>query len=222
MCESFENLARTGNPLMHISPMLRCMSFIAVLCLPWQAQAQDADTAGKIERSKNEVTARPSASDPARALSPGDQVFRNEMVHTGAQARAELRLSDQTSLVLGENAEVRLDEFVYNESGSATINLVTGALRFVSSVQGHPGKLTIRTPVATIGVRGTDFWAGPIDGVYGVLLLTGSVEVSNVAGTVTLDTPRTGTLISGADIAPGEAVAWPNDRRVRALSQTDF
>lgn len=198
------------------------MSFIAILCLPWQALAQDADPAGKIERSKNEVTARPAVSDPARVLSPGDQVFRNEMVRTGAQARAELRLSDQTSLVLGENAEVRLDEFVYDESGSATINLVTGALRFVSSVQGHPGKLMIRTPVATIGVRGTDFWAGPIDGVYGVLLLSGNVEVSNAAGVVTLDTPRTGTLIGGPDMPPSDAVPWPDDRRVRALSKTDF
>lgn len=130
--------------------------------------------------------------------------------------------ASETSLALGENAEVRLDEFVYDKDGSATINLVTGALRFISSANGHPGKLTIKTAVATIGVRGTDFWAGPIDGVYGVLLLTGKVEVSNSGGSVTLDTPRTGTLITGSDLAPGDAVPWPDDRRVRALSKTDF
>ncbi|MSP43597.1 MAG: hypothetical protein EXR08_09575 [Alphaproteobacteria bacterium] len=207
---------------MKILRTLRVFTLVAVWNHYGEALAQDTDPAGKLERAKNQVTARPFTSDPARPLTTGGEVFRNEMVHTGALARAELRLSDQTSLVLGENAEVRLDEFVYDEAGSATLNLVTGALRFVSSVHGHPGKLTLRTPVATIGIRGTDFWVGPIDGVYGVLLLTGNVQVSNPAGTVTLDTPRTGTLISGPDVAPGDAVPWPNDRRIRALSKTDF
>jgi len=207
---------------MKILRTLQILTLISVWGHFGEAPAQEADPAGKLERARNQVTARPSVSDPVRSLTTGDKVFRNETLNTAAQARAELRLSDQTSLVLGENAEVRLDEFVYDEKGSATLNLVTGALRFVSSVQGHPGKLTLRTPVATIGIRGTDFWVGPIDGVYGVLLLTGNVEVSNPAGTVTLDTPRTGTLISGPDVAPGDAVPWPNDRRIRALSKTDF
>ena len=190
-------------------------------CLP-PAQAAETDSVGTLEKSRNEVTARPSAADPSRPLAVGNPVFQNETVATGPQARAELRLSDDTSLVLGEKAEVALDEFIYDKNGSATINLVTGAMRFVSSASGHPGRLTIKTAVATIGVRGTDFWVGPIDGVYGVLLLTGKVEVSNAGGSVTLDTPRTGTLITGSDVAPGDAVPWPDDRRVRALSKTDF
>lgn len=185
--------------------------------------AEDAAQVGKLERAKNEVSAKPPASAaPARALAAGNPVFRDETVITGAQARAELRLGDETSLVLGEQAEVKLDAFVYDKDGSATINLVTGALRFISSASGHPGKLIVRTPTATIGIRGTDFWAGPIDGVFGVLLLKGEVEVSNEGGSVTLDTPRTGTLIQGSGIAPGDAAPWPDDRRVRALSKTDF
>lgn len=207
---------------MKILRTLRVLTLVAVWNHSGDALAQDTDPVGKLERAKNQVSVRSFISDPARPLTIGGEVFRNEMVRTGALARAELRLSDQTSLVLGENAELRLDEFVYDEAGSATLNLVTGALRFVSSAHGHPGKLTFRTRVATIGIRGTDFWVGPIDGVYGVLLLTGNVEVSNPAGTVTLDTPRTGTLISAPDVAPGDAVRWPNDRRVRALSKTDF
>lgn len=212
---------------MPIMQTIRATALITALFGMGSAMAEPSDHVGKIEKAKNEVTAMPSATDPARPLTVGNPVYRNEMVKTGALARAQLRLEqlrleDETSLVMGENAEVRLDEFVYDKDGSATINLVTGALRFISSANGHPGKLTIKTPVATIGIRGTDFWAGPIDGVYGVLLLTGNVEVSNPAGTVILNTPRTGTLISGADVAPGDAVPWPDDRRVRALSKTDF
>jgi len=184
--------------------------------------AAGADSVGNVEKARNEVSARPSATDPSRPLATGNPVYQNEIVLTGPAARAELRLSDGASLVLGEKSEVRLDEFIFDKDGSATLNLVTGALRFISGAKGHPGKLTIKTAVATIGVRGTDFWVGPIDGVYGVLLLNGNVEVSNAGGSVTLDTPRTGTLITGIDVVPGAAVPWPDDRRVRALSQTDF
>ncbi len=207
---------------MRITHTIRATILILGLSAFMSALAAEEDHVGKIEKAKNEVTARPSANDPARSLTVGNPVFRNEMVATGAQARAELRLADETSLVMGENAQVRLDDFVYEKDGSATIDLITGALRFVSGARGHPGKLMIKTPVATIGVRGTDFWAGPIDGVYGVLLLSGKVEVSNAGGSVTLDAPRTGTLIISADVVPGYAAPWPDDRRVRALSKTDF
>jgi len=207
---------------MPITHRMHTMIVMLVLSCLSPALAAGADMVGNVERARNEVSARPSAADPSRPLAAGNPVYQNEMVLTGQAARAELRLSGGASLVLGEKSEVRLDEFIFDKNGSATINLVTGALRYISGIKGHAGKLTIKTAVATIGVRGTDFWVGPIDGVYGVLLLNGNVEVSNAGGRVTLDTPRTGTLIMGSDVAPGAAVPWPDDRRVRALSQTDF
>lgn len=54
------------------------------------------------------------------------------------------------------------------------------------------------------------------------LIMGEKVEVSNSGGSTTLDVPGAGTLISGANIAPGDAAPWPDDRRVRALSKTDF
>lgn len=207
---------------MPISYRLRTLTLLLGLSCVSPGLATGAESVGNVEKAKNEVSARPSAADPSRPLAAGNPVYQNEIVLTGPAARAELRLSDGASLVLGEKSEVRLDEFIYDKDGSATLNLVTGALRFISGSKGHPGKLAIKTSVATIGVRGTDFWVGPIDGVFGVLLLNGNVEVSNAGGSVILDTPRTGTLITGSDVAPGAAVPWPDDRRVRALSKTDF
>lgn len=198
---------------------------LAVIFTVWSittASTQEENQVGAVERVRNEVTAKTADQSGMRMLAVSNPLFQNEIVATGANARAELRLTDDTSLVLGEKSTVLLDEFVYDADGSAVINLTTGAMRFVSSLSGHPGKLTIKTPAATIGVRGTDFWVGPIDGVYGVLLLGGKVDVSNEGGSVTLDTPRTGTLIQSPGIAPGPAVPWPDDRRVRALSKTDF
>lgn len=204
----------------------KCASGLLILGLfalpPALAQTKEAPDIGRLERGRKEVTALPQAEVAPRALKTGDSVFQNDTVRTGKDARAELRLADETSLVMGEKAEVLLDQFIYDKDGDAVINLAAGALRFISGKTGHPGELTIKTPVATIGVRGTDFWAGPIDGVYGVLLLSGEVEVSNPGGSVTLDVPGAGTLISGGDVAPGSAAPWPDDRRVRALNQTDF
>lgn len=45
-------------------------------------------------------------------------------------------------------------------------------------------------------MRGTEFWGGPINAKYGVLLLEGEVTVSNQAGSVTLSAPGQGTDIA--------------------------
>jgi hypothetical protein len=45
--------------------------------------------------------------------------------------------------------------------------------------RGHaPESIVVNTPNAAFAVRGTHFWAGPIEGKYGVLLLKGKVRVS--------------------------------------------
>jgi hypothetical protein len=82
--------------------------------------------------------------------------------------------------------------------------------------------ITVRTPVATIGVRGTDFWTGPIDGQFGVLIMEGEVVVSNPAGEAILDAPGEGTNIAGADSAPGPVTQWPQEKVDRALSAVAF
>jgi hypothetical protein len=101
------------------------------------------------------------------------------------------------------------------------INLLKGAMRFTSGRLGHRS-LRVVTPVATIGIRGTDFWVGQIDGVYGVLLLSGAVEVSNDGGTVSLDEPLQGTTIFSQTVAPDRPGVWPGDRRARALAGVTF
>jgi len=60
--------------------------------------------------------------------------------------------------------------------------------------------------MATIGIRGTNFWASEIDGGFGVLLMHGIVDVSNVAGTVTLTKRSQEILIS--DEAPSQPTIW--------------
>src|SRR5438874_7864231 len=93
----------------------------------------------------------------SRIVSTGSELFSNETVRTGEASLAQLLFLDQTSLSVGPRSEVRLDRFVYNpdrKSGSVVLEASRGAFRFVSGSQ-TPTNYTIKTPLATIGVRGT-------------------------------------------------------------------
>ena len=151
-------------------------------------------------------------------------IFLDEIVATEAAARLEITFEDATQLTLGERAQVRIDRFVYDGGQTRRMTIAaTGALRFVSSLQKASGaEISVRTPVATIGIRGTDFWAGPIDGAFGVLLVEGEVVVSNAAGEAVLDEPGEGVNIAGPDAAPGNVTQWPQEKVGRALAAVAF
>lgn len=90
-------------------------------------------------------------------ISVGDGLMRDETVRTGTESAAKLVMADSTNLSIGPNASITLDRTVFNDEHSyreIAIKLATGAFRFVT---GHSEKAayTIRTPIASIGVRGT-------------------------------------------------------------------
>jgi hypothetical protein len=82
-----------------------------------------------------------------------------------------------------------VDRYVFNpnKSPAQVVSSATqGAFRFAGGKieQMNQKNIVVNTPNAALAVRGTHFWAGPIDGKYGVLLLSGKVGVSNRAGSV--------------------------------------
>lgn len=163
--------------------------------------------------------------DGATETLAGDStIFLDEILATAPAARLEVTFEDATKLTMGERAKVRVDRFVYDGGRTSRLTIAaTGALRFVSSLQKASGaQITVRTPTATIGVRGTDFWAGPIDGQFGVLLIEGAVSVANAAGEQVLDEAGEGTNIAGPDSAPGPVTQWPQEKVDRALAAVAF
>ena len=64
---------------------------------------------------------------------------------------------DKTTLSVGPNSNILIDEFVYNPnagSGRMTVTLTKGAMRMVGGNVTHTQGATIKTPLAAIGVRG--------------------------------------------------------------------
>jgi hypothetical protein len=91
------------------------------------------------------------------ALSSGSAVHANELIRSGDEAVANLVFIDQTKLSVGPKSEVRLDKFVYDpnkNTGTVVVRATKGAYRFVTGVQ-DPRNYEIKTPYATLGVRGT-------------------------------------------------------------------
>jgi hypothetical protein len=187
------------------------------------AAAEDA--IGSVSRIQGTSTAIVNGADAP--LDVGSSVFLNQEVSTGDAARLELQFLDGTQLTLGEKAKMILDTFVYNPGeGTGKLKMaVKGAFRFVSGqVSKQPNKeVAVTTPVATVGIRGTEFWGGPVDNqVLGVFLIDGAVTVTNAQGEQTLDTPGQGTNISTPDAAPGAVTIWPQAKVDRALATVEF
>jgi hypothetical protein len=157
-----------------------------------------------------------------RVLETGFRVYRNELLRTGSDAQAELKLDDDTKLALGPNAELRLDEFVVansNDAKSVTLKFIKGTFRFITG--SNPSEsYKVETPSATIGVRGTvfDVFVAPSGDTF-VLLHKGEVEVcsrartcrqhrdegrivqATVLGSVAESVKWTARLVPGVDVA---------------------
>lgn len=160
----------------------------------------------------------------ATPLTVASQVHMNDIVTTGKEARLEITFSDGTILTLGENARLQIDKFVFQPTtrDSGVDLAIKGAFRFVTGQLSARDGLQVRTPVAIIGIRGTDFFAGPINGIYGVLLFDGNVAVTNPQGETVLERPGQGTTIDAPGQAPGPATAWSQENVDRALAMVAF
>jgi hypothetical protein len=205
------------------------MNFAAVAALGlvvWASAAQPAGSAtliGAVSRIAGEGAG--TVDGATRKLSEGAPIHLDELVTTGAGARLEITFDDQTVLTLGENAKVTVDKFVYAPGGDSTVAAtVAGAFRYVSAAlrPGETRTCEVTTPFAVIGVRGTDFWGGPIDGAFGVFLIAGSVSVSAGGREVAMSESGQGVTLESAGAAPGEVFLWAPDKVARAVATVTF
>jgi hypothetical protein len=145
-------------------------------------------------------------------------VEMNDTVST-ARAKAELTFEDKTTVKLTEHSKMIIDDFVYDPkkgTGKLAVNMALGTARYASGqiAKNNPQQVSIKTPTATIAVRGTDF-SMTVDelGRSLVMLLpscdnkvcvTGAIEVSNLAGVVILDVPYQATMVSSLSTPPSQ------------------
>jgi FecR protein len=191
------------------------VTFAALTSTCGAGAEEDTNSVGTVNKVQNEAQVISASGAITAAV-----VHMKDELRTGANARLQVTFRDNTLLTLGEHASVVIDRYVYDPDrsvGETALQATKGAFRFATSrieeMKDH--KIAVSTPVADIGVRGTEFWGGPLE-KYGVLLLEGEVIVSNQAGSVVLAKSGQGTDIASALDPPGEPKAWPEEKVARA------
>ena len=88
-------------------------------------------------------------------------VYMNDKVETEEEANISFTFDDQSTLTLGEDAQVRITKHVYNPDNGlrqTVVNVTSGMVRFVvSKAKGKGSMFKVVTPTATAGVLGTEF-----------------------------------------------------------------
>ena len=152
----------------------------------------------------------------------GTEIQLNDTAQT-AKGRMLIKFLDDAELSLIEHTKVYIDKIYYDPDPSKSkmvMKMALGTARFASGRLGMVDKsnIDIKTPTATIAVRGTDFTT-TIDelGRSLVILLpdeygasSGEIVVSNEAGSVTLSQAYAATMVSSVSTMPTQTVVIDN------------
>ncbi len=161
----------------------------------------------------NTVTGSLKAQEP-RELRVGVDVFADEIVKTAAKSVARIVFEDQTKLEIGPLSEVVLDRFVYDPNRSDSemaVSIAKGIARFTTGVLRHDS-YTIKTPTATIGVRGTILTLRTDASGTSVYVADGSVTVAANGVTVVVNAGQaTSVPVGGIPSPPVDAPSPPSD-----------
>lgn len=166
---------------------------------------------GEITRGKQTITAGKGAG-----------VESND-VYVTKNAGVGITFKDDTKVKITENSRLLIDDFVFDpaksDAGKLAMKVTMGTVRYASGqiAKNNPQQVAIKTPTATIAVRGTDFTM-TVDEVGKSLIVllpsckddekkkeyeleentcrVGKIEVTTEAGTVVLDRAFEATYVA--------------------------
>ena len=199
------------------------VSSCASLLAAGVAQGQTDPAAGRFLSVAGDVrlVGADGRSRPAERTS---EMRQGDRIVTGGSGLAQLRMADGALLSVRPNSDVRLDQFIFSEqeSGSAAsrfaISIIQGGFRTITGLIASRNRAGYRvsTPMATIGVRGTDYEvvhlprqiAEARPGTYN-RVYDGVVSLQNAAGGAALLINRDQTAFVAARGAAPVLVAPP-------------
>lgn len=139
--------------------LLLCMAGLAALFL--NATAAWADTAGHIQFVNGDVQVV-SPGGMVRALRKGDAINEGDTISSAKDASAQVKMVDGGFIAVRQDTQLKFDSFKFStrqgEPENSFFSLVKGSFRAVTGLIGRVNRqeYKITTPVATIGIRGTD------------------------------------------------------------------
>jgi len=171
-------------------------------------------------KGNGEIT-RQDSSETLTAELDSD-IYSFDDVRTG-NGRMAIQFIDDSVLKLTEHSKVIIDKFIFDPDPSKSemaFNMASGTARFITGKLGMIDKenISIKTPTATIGIRGTDFTATVDElGRSLVILLpnkdgtsSGEITVTTASGVEILNEPFQATMVSAWEQPPTQAVTLAN------------
>lgn len=196
----------------------------------------EAIEAGKVIFVKGSVSAE---REPPVPLAKGDAVLVADAIVTGQAARAQLLMLDGAKIAVRPNSRLLIEEFLYasgepapdgtpvaSASGDrAVYRLIKGGFRSITGAIGKENEADyeVRTPVGTLGIRGTD---------YTVLFCQDDCESAPEAGGSSLQNGLHVSVVDGIvvfrnehgeiEITPGQKVVVPlTNRRPQRVGEPE-
>ena len=120
---------------------------------------QAADGTATLVASHGEVMA--ISANVERSLTQGDPVYVEDQVITGDKSFAMLQFIDGAIVTVRPHSKIIIEQYVFNggDEDAALLNLMEGGLRIITGAitKSRPESYKVKTPVALMGVRGTEF-----------------------------------------------------------------
>ena len=143
-------------------------------------------------------------SKAKRKLIKSDQVYFNENLITSEDSIVVVQFRDGSTLELGPDALMTLDEMIFNPFKGKSIKVVTllqGTFRYVSGYAAKEAQITIKTAAGTIGIRGSAgsgfYYPGKPAFIH---VAKGSATFSNKSGSTNFSSG--GSIASLSQVSP--------------------
>ncbi|WP_424373047.1 FecR family protein, partial [Methylocystis silviterrae] len=113
-----------------------------------------AETVGNVGAVNQTAHGTPPGA-AKRALSLGLGVQKRERIETSPEGSTQIVFNDTSTVTIGRGSAVTIDDFVYSGGrGRQGVSMAKGVMRFVGGGVSHDSGTQLRTPTASIGVRG--------------------------------------------------------------------
>lgn len=129
--------------------------------LLWLASTAGALAAGRVTLAQG--GAEIESGGATRSLRRGERVVEGDLLRVATGGLVQLRMDDGALIALKGGTEFRIDTYRATASASqrprAVLRLLKGGFRTISGLIGrfNHDEYEVATPIATIGIRGTDF-----------------------------------------------------------------
>jgi hypothetical protein len=166
---------------LHMSKLAKSVLFLSMLMV-MNSELLAKEIAGKTIITKGVVQATDSIPGLQRILKRRSPIYGTDLVTTELDSKAQLRMTDGGMIALKENSELLIANYEFNavdQTGSVVMELVKGGLRSVTgAIKSEKGNYQLKTPIGSIGIRGTHYEVEIIQGELFIAVWEGAVDIS--------------------------------------------